>query len=261
MLIGAQAAPPVPAAASLPVATTGILPTDTKEMVRLHLVPILGSLVVHSRVRLTRLSEPELTRPLVAQLDVQLGRHRVRAQVAAATMADLVGMLTTRAIEQLRRFPKVLAPCLRERVTSSSPSSPELLPPCARRLVRHKSCRPIALSVGEAIAVPEAMDYRFHLFREKYSRQDSVVIRTSPDRYRIVQPAPNPIGIDVASPPLGLAATPRLSIAEATARLNLTGALFEVFTDTATGRACVLYARYDGHYGTLAPAVSLSRSA
>jgi len=91
--------------------------------------------------------------------------------------------------------------------------------------------------------------------------QDSVVLRASPDRYRIVQPAPNPIGIDVASPPLVLAAAPRLSIAEATARLNLAGAPVEVFTDTTTGRACALYARYDGHYGTLAPAESLSRSA
>ncbi|WP_405072205.1 sigma 54 modulation/S30EA ribosomal C-terminal domain-containing protein [Kribbella sp. NBC_01510] len=67
----------------------------------------------------------------------------------------------------------------------------------------------------------------------------------------MLQPTPNPIGIDVASPPIALAAADRLTVAEATTRLDLTGAPFEIFADKDTGRACSLYARYDGHYGLL----------
>ncbi|WP_405064880.1 hypothetical protein OG558_23350 [Kribbella sp. NBC_01510] len=77
------------------------MPTDVTEAVNEHLVPILGSWAVHSRVRLTRLSRPGLTRPIVAQLDVRLTRHRVRAQVAATTTSEVVSALATRTIEQL----------------------------------------------------------------------------------------------------------------------------------------------------------------
>lgn len=95
------------------------------------------------------------------------------------------------------------------------------------------------------------MDYRFHLFREKFSRQDSIVVRGGIGRYRVVQSRPNPIGLEVTSPPVALTSAERSSAAEAIERLDLTGAPFDIFTDQATGRLHVLYARYDGHYGFL----------
>lgn len=246
----------------MPVVTTGILPTDAATVIRQHFVPILGPVAGHSRARITRLSEPGLIRPIVAQVDVRLGHHGVRAQVAAATMSEVVGLLATRTIEQLQLFPTALARCLRERpATSPPPWPPELRPPHDRRLARHKNCRLTTMTVGEAIAMLETMDYRFHLFRERYSGQDSVVVRAGSGSRRILQPVPNPIGIDLGSPPLVLAAAPRSSVAAARARLDLTGAPFEVFTDKAIGRACVLYARYDGHYGILRPTGAARRSA
>ncbi|MEV0804362.1 sigma 54 modulation/S30EA ribosomal C-terminal domain-containing protein [Kribbella sp. NPDC050281] len=233
MLVAARNALPARSAALLQVTTKGILPTDAAAVVNEHLVPILGSSAAHSRVRLTRLSEPGLARPVVAQLDVQLSRHRVRAQVAAATTAEVVSMLAAHTIEQLHRFPGALAECLRDRTTTSlPPSPPELVPPSARRLVRRKIARPTAMTVAEAIAALEAMDYRFHLFRDKYSRQDSVVSLTG-SGYQVVQ------------------RTHRLTVSNARARLDLTGSPFEIFTDETTGSTCALYTRYDGHYGIL----------
>ena len=245
---------------ALHVTMQGILPTNAAEVVSERLLPILGASAVHSRVRLARLSEPDLVRPIVAQLDVQLARHRVRAQVAAATTSEVVSMLAVRTIGQLHPFPGVLAPCLRDQAISTSPPTPpELLPPFARRLARHKLCEPAAMTATEAIGVLEAMDYRFHLFRERHSREDSVVVRSASGSYRILQSLPNAIGIEITSPPIVLTAAHRLTVADATAWLDLTGAPFEIFVDRATGRVSVLYARYDGHYGLLAPTPALRR--
>lgn len=250
---------PLRPTATIPVDTTGILPTDAATVIRLRLGPILGPLAPHSRVRLSRLPEPGLLRPLVAQVDVQLaGDRRVRAQVAAATMSELIGLLATRTIGQLHTYPGALAECLRERViTLPPPSPPELLPPSVRRVARHKVCRPMPMTATEAIVALEAMDYRFHLFRERYSRQDSIVIRSGPGSYRIIQARPNPIGLDVASPPIVLAQSERRSVATARSRLDLTGAPVEIFTDKATGLLTALYARYDGHYGLLTAEVAV----
>ena len=237
---------------TLLVSTVGILPTDAAAVMNEHLAPILGPWASQSRVRLTRLTEPGLRRPLVAQVDVQLaGGRRVRAQVAAETMSDVVSLLAIRTIEQLHLFPGALAECLRERVsTLLPPSPPELLPPAVRRVARHKICRPEAMTAAEAVLALEAMDYRFHLFREKYSHQDSIVVHSG-GGYRIVQARPNPIGLQLPTPPIVLSTAEHRSVAGATARLDLTGEPVEIFTDKATGRLAALYARYDGHYGLL----------
>jgi hypothetical protein len=46
---------------------------------------------------------------------------------------------------------------------------------------------------------------------------------------------------------------PRLSVREAAERLDAAGPPFTFFTDADTGRGCVVYHRYDGHYGLLVP--------
>jgi hypothetical protein len=246
---------PLQSGAPIPVSTSGIVPTDAAAVIHEHLAPILGALAPHSRVRLTRLPEPGLRRPLVAQIDIQLtAGRRVRAQVAAASMSVLVELLAARTIEQLHLFPDVLAECLRDHFTAALPAAPpELLPPERRRIARLKTCVPGPMTVAEAILVLEAMDYRFHVFQERYSRQDSIVIRTGPHRYRVVQTRPNPIGLEVTSPSIMLVAADRCSLAIATGRLDLTGGPFVVFTEKQTSRLHALYARYDGHYGLLGP--------
>jgi hypothetical protein len=245
--------------ALIPVRMSGIVPTDAASVIHEHLAPILGALAPQTRARLTRLPEPGLRRPLVSQIDVQLtAGRRVRAQVAAATMSGLVELLATRTIEQLHLFPDTLAECLRDHFTAALPAAPpELLPPERRKIARHKACVPSAMTVAEAIMVLEAMDYRFHLFQEKYSHQDTIVIRTGPRQYRILQTRPNPIGLEVTSPPITLAAADRYSLAIAAGRLDLTGGPFVVFTEKQTGRLHTLYARYDGHYGLLSSAAAV----
>ena len=47
---------------------------------------------------------------------------------------------------------------------------------------------------------------------------------------------------------------PRLTVQEATGRLDVAGQPFTFFVDTGTGRGSVVYHHYDGHYGLLVPA-------
>ena len=49
---------------------------------------------------------------------------------------------------------------------------------------------------------------------------------------------------------------PRHTVSEATNRLDVAGQPFVFFADAGTGRRCVLYHRYDGHYGLITPAQS-----
>ncbi|HET6741652.1 MAG TPA: sigma 54 modulation/S30EA ribosomal C-terminal domain-containing protein [Kribbella sp.] len=257
-----NAAVPLRTPTAIPVSTAGILPTDAVAVIRDHLAPILGPWATSSRVRLTRLPEPGLLRPLVAQVNVQLtAGRRARAQVAAATMSEVVGLVAARLIGQLDLFPDALAECLRQRAGAlPPPTPPERLPPSIRRVVRRKTGQPATMPVTAAIVILEAMDYRFHLFRERYSHQESIVIRAGAGGYRILQARPNPIGLEITAPPIALAALRRSSLVQAKARLDLTGASFDVYADHQTGRLQALYARYDGHYGLLASTVA-ARSA
>lgn len=47
---------------------------------------------------------------------------------------------------------------------------------------------------------------------------------------------------------------PRLSVTEATARLEAAGQPFVFFVNPETGRGNLIYHRYDGHYGLIEPA-------
>lgn len=248
-----------PVLGRIAVHTAGILPTDAEEMLCARLEPVLGGWAAHSRVRLTRLIVPGLMRSVVGQLDVRLPHQRVRAQVAAATVSEVAQLIALRAVAQLHRVPGALPECLRRLTTHMQPSpAPELLLPESRRIVRHKLCLPDTLTIDEAVGQLEAMDYPFHLFRDNATRQDSVVVRISRRRYRVIQTAPDPIRtLLTTARPVELAFAPWRSVAEAIERMNLTGAAFEIFADRTTGRGTVLYARYDGHYAVLRPAVPL----
>ncbi|MFI6847769.1 sigma 54 modulation/S30EA ribosomal C-terminal domain-containing protein [Kitasatospora sp. NBC_00085] len=96
----------------------------------------------------------------------------------------------------------------------------------------------------------EAMDYDFHLFTDATSGFDSVVRRgPAAEGYRLT--TGNPQAERVL--PVSTLGVPRLAVADAVARLDLSGLPFVFFTDAATGRGYVLYHRYDGHYGLITP--------
>jgi Sigma 54 modulation/S30EA ribosomal protein C terminus len=98
-------------------------------------------------------------------------------------------------------------------------------------------------------------DGDFHLFIERSTGQDSVIYRT-PGGYRLALADPNlsrpgPLPGSVTVSPLPAS---RLTVQEATGRLDATGQPFTFFVDARTGRGSLVYHRYNGHYGLLVPA-------
>lgn len=123
--------------AAVAVEVSGILPTDATTQIQARLRSVLGQWTEQSRVRLTRLSQVDALRPVVAQLDVNNPQGPMRAQVAAATLRDAILMLAARAGTQLGHLPHS-GP---DRVVSTPLAtwSPELRRPQSRRLSRKRS--------------------------------------------------------------------------------------------------------------------------
>ncbi|HEU4947198.1 MAG TPA: sigma 54 modulation/S30EA ribosomal C-terminal domain-containing protein [Kribbella sp.] len=244
----------------LTVHTEGILPTDTAELIRDRLAPVLGPASSYGRVRVTRLCDPRLQRPVVAQVDLNLPERRVRAQVAAPTLPVAALLLAARTAAQLRRVPGRGDGRTTSRAAAPGRTwSPELRPPTARTLARNKVCSPAVTTVAGAVRDLEALDYDFHYFREQSTGQDSIVCRCGPGAYRLIQLDPRPgVVVDLVLPlTVDRVPAPWRTVPQAIAHLDLTGRSFEFFADTTTGRGRVLYTRYDGHYGLITPSEPL----
>lgn len=108
----------------------------------------------------------------------------------------------------------------------------------------------------------DAMDYDVHLFTDAETGEDAVVYRAGPSGLRLARqhhvfppgwsrcraPAGPPVPLIVNSRP-----TPVLTEAAAVDRAREHGLPFLFFTDQATGRGQLLYARYDGNLGLITP--------
>ena len=142
---------------------------------------------------------------------------------------------------------------------SPSPHRPSYFPrpQGERRIIRHKSFTLATCTVDEAALHMDLLDYDFHLFTEKATNQDSVLYRAGPTGYRLAQVKPAPaerlanfqLPLTISPQP-----APRLTVGQATERLGLLGLPFLFFVDATQDRGCLLYHRYDGHYGLITPA-------
>ena len=113
----------------------------------------------------------------------------------------------------------------------------------------------MAETLEEAAAELVLLDYDFHLFTERSTGQDSTIYRT-PGGYQLAMADPKPgrLGPLPGSVTVSLLPAPRLTVQEATGRLDAAGQPFTFFVDARTGRGSLVYHRYDGHYGLLVPA-------
>ena len=224
--------------------------------------------VLHARVRLTRSADPALTRPVIAQVNLDVNGGLVRAQVAAPTTHEAIDLVHDRMrhrLEHLARYqedrPDVApVPQAHEWRHGQEPTHrPDYFPRPAeqRRLVRHKAFEPRTSTPDEAAFDMDLMDYDFHLFTDAASGRDAVLYRAGPTGYRIAYvggppanpPAPVAVPLTVSPRPAAVLAPP-----EAIEQLNGTGRPFLFFADPATGRGRLVYRRYDGHYGLITPA-------
>lgn len=234
--------------------------------------------VLSARVRLTLAPDPAVERPATAQALLDLDGHLLRAHVAAPTMREAVDGLEDRLLDQLDRLvpdwesTRGAMPQPGEwRHSSASMQRPERYPrsPDERRVVRHKTFTLPRTTIDEAAFDMELLDYDFYLFTDLDTGQDSVVYRDpraaepgaepGAPPYRVAQLRPLPHQRTEPGRPSAVsysrstAPAPRLTVADAADRLDITGWPFVFFENVETGRGNLLYHRYNGHYGLITP--------
>jgi ribosome-associated translation inhibitor RaiA len=257
--------------ADVPVHTRGAVTSDEAAYARARIEAVLRYArdpVLFVRVQLTRLADPALSRPAVAQVNLDLNGRLVRAQVARPTMREAVDEVHDRLRDRLQR-----ATGDWEAIRGARPSDqphewrhgsvpterPSYFPRPVeeRQVVRHKAFSLAEMTVDEAAFDLAMLDYSFHLFTEVGSGVDSVLYRTDDGvGLRLAQVDPRPDDVVYGSTPVTVSTqpAPELTVQEATERLTVTGWPFVLFRDATNGRGCVLYHRYDGHYGLITPA-------
>lgn len=255
-------------ASDVAVTTRGEVTLAAPDYARVKLLAVLERLdepVLAVRVKLTQEPDHAVAKPSIAQATIDLNGRPVRAQVAATTMREAVDLLQDRLSTRLARIRHHRDHRPHRGTTQAVPDAwhesawpghrPQRRERGARerRIERHKSYSLARRDVRSAVFEMESMDYDFHLFTDEASGCDSVVYRdpaTGGHRVATAGPAPEPVpGVSVST--VGVS---ELAVADAVARLDLSGLPFVFFTDAATGRGNVLYHRYDGHYGLITPA-------
>ncbi len=223
--------------------------------------------IAHVRIKLVQSDDPAVTRPAQAQANLDIDGRMLRAQLAAATLYEAVDLLQERLRNRLSRMALhwearrggMPVPEPGEWRRSSEPSQrPEYFPRPVeeREIVRHKAFELARATPDEAVYDMEQLDYDFHLFTDDRTGLDAVVYRAGPTGYRLarVTPADTPEPTTVVPLTVSTRPVPRLTEGAAVERLNATGQPFLFYADEATGRGRLLYHRYDGHYGLIAPA-------
>jgi ribosome-associated translation inhibitor RaiA len=223
--------------------------------------------VLHARVRLSRHADPAVSRPVVAQANLDVNGRLVRAQVEGDTAREAVDRLEARLRNRLERVTErrevkrdnaSQANSHEWRHQSEPTRRPNYFPRPAdqRRIIRRKSFTLGTRTVDEAAHEMELLDYDFHLFTEKGTKQASVLYRTGPTGYRLAQVKPMPEKVARYELPLSISPQPApvITVQDAKQRLILLGLPFLFFVDADQGRADVLYHRYDGHSGLICPA-------
>lgn len=256
--------------ADVQVIVRGDLPADVTDYARNKILALAGRLnypVLHVRIRLTHQPDPAIARPVRAQTTVDLDGRLVRAQAAGTTGREAVDLLVDRLRHRLerlhqhwqaRRGGQPVADPHQWRHGSEPAHRPPYYPRPVeqRQILRHKSFSPARVSPDEAAWEMYRMDYDFHLFTEAATGVDAVIYRGGPTGYRMARLASGPGWLDLSQVPITLSPhpAPTMAVAQARQRLEATGLPFVFFAEPDTGRANVIYHRYDGHYGLITPA-------
>ena len=249
--------------------TRGAVPEDMAGFAARHVSALLRAAsepVLFARVELIMAADPAVERPAIAQVSADLNGRLVRAQAAGRTMREAVEHACGRLRIRLERAARNWEARRGGRPVPGpgqwrhqSPPTPRLpyfpRPPGERAVVRHKSYALARLTPDEAAAEAELLDYDFHLFTEKSTGEDGVIYRTA-GGYRLALAHRRTRRLGPVGPPITVSETPapRLPVTEAATRLEAAGQPFLFFVNTETGRGNLIYHRYDGHYGLIAPA-------
>ncbi len=178
--------------------------------------------ILYARVKLTKAADPAVTRPAIAQANLDLNGRLVRAHVAAETMREAIDLLHERLVRRLERMAQHWearrgggpTPGEHEWRHGEEPSHrPDYYPRPLdeRKIVRHKSFTLAVETPDEAAIDMDTMDYDFHLFTDADTGLDSVIYRAGPTGYRLACSAAAPEPAQPAAVALTVSPRPRLA--------------------------------------------------
>lgn len=210
-----------------------------------------------ARVRLSMMYHDD--GPVLVQVNLQVRDTPTRMQAVTGSVDELEAALTRLDRQIVRMWapwrPRPW-PDRTRRIMSATGGDPVI---GRRKLVALQSMTPLA-----AVMAMDAMDFDVHMFTDEETGEDAVVYRAGPSglrlaRQRRIYPpgwswsppteAPPPVPLIVNSRP-----TPVLTEVDAVTRMCEHSLRFLFFTDSNTGRGQLLYPRYDGSLGLIAPA-------
>lgn len=225
--------------------------------------------IIFGRVKVKVDEERDPDEQAIVQATADVSGRIIRAEASAPTIRQAMSMVESRLERRLTRLAE-----RRQDANKRPPSTPAGQwrrgdlpsqrpdyydrPPEERRVIRRKTYSPNEdVSVSEALFDLDVMDYRFFLFTDEadgkpsivYEDEDGVALRKVDGS----APAEGEIRVEVR---VNEAPAPRIPVEGAIERLNVSDEPFIFFEDDDTGRASVLYRRYDGHYGLVSPATS-----
>jgi hypothetical protein len=221
--------------------------------------------VLAVRVRISLHHDPAVSRPVIAQANLDIQGRPVCARVTAATAREAIDLLDARLHHRLERIAKHWQ-ARRAGRPSNDPGDwrrgqqptprPDWYPRPVeeRQIIRHRSVPLAGNTCDDAALDMDAMGYEFRLFTETGSGQHSVLYRAE-DGFRLAQVNPQPGDVIQGYLPVTISPMPAplLSLDEAIQRLELTGSPFVFFLDGEHLCGSVLHRRYDGHYGLITP--------
>lgn len=254
---------------AMAIVTRGDVPDDA----RTYAAQRLGALIEHieepvlfARVKLTQAPDPARDRPALAQVSVDVNGELVRAHVSAHAMREAIDLLQARLRDKLEhraqhREARRQRPGTREpgewRHGDPPTARPDYYdrPVDERELVRHKTYVVDELTPDEAAFDMDQLDFDFYLFRDLATGDDALIERQADGSYRLtrLQPAPIDPGPTAVALVVAEHGAPELGLDDAIERLAADSERFVFFANATTGRGNVIYHRYDGHYGLIAP--------
>lgn len=220
--------------------------------------------ILSASVKLSVAPDPARTRPALAQASLNLNGSFVGTRVAAHEMHEAVDLLTQRLADQLDHRAQRIEALRRHSRGQAAPGEwhhadlpsvrPEYFdrPPEERRLVRHKAFYAGEQTAEEAIFDMDQLDYDFYLFRD-LDAGDSLVERLPGGIFRLQHVRPTDLEGEYGAYKVEFddRPAPTLTVDEAIERLSASGGRFLFFADSSGGQGCLVYRRYDGHYGLI----------
>lgn len=256
------------ASASAPVEVTlrGEVPEGAASYARdkiEHVTRLAREPILSAHVVLSVSSDPAVRRRARAEATFDVNGTALRAHVLAADMFAALDLLE----EKLERNIVQHADRLRTRHRWIGESTEHQWrhgdlprhredyfprPPEQREVVRHKTFALAPMTPDEAAFDMDLLGHDFYLFTDLQSGNDAVVYRNGDGGFAIQgEVVPH---AESGTLVVSVTEAPTLTEADAIVRLNLTQEPFLFFLDPDSERGCVLYLRYDGHYGLITAA-------